>query len=146
MPSGSISVSPEVFYRDSLGRFAAAVEKGVQRALDEIGDKGSKSAATKARAAFPKSTLGDTFDSARASATSVIWYSTHQWALGMDLGIPQHWIAPGEKGVLANEEEGFGPVSRPVLHPGVTGAHFFEKSYAEVGGQALSIFAKYIPG
>lgn len=54
--------------------------------------------------------------SVRSRRTQVI-VGTDHWAF-IEFGTKPHAISPGQKGVLANRAEGFGPVFHTVRHPG----------------------------
>ena len=138
--AGDIVVSPEVFYRDNMGRFAAAVDEGIEDALEDIGQRGVGIAGGIA----PQ--IGDTI-MYEVGGTTVFWFSTHEWAMAFEEGIPMHIIEPSlDHNKLASKERGFGPVSGPVMHPGMDATHFLTESYAVMASQALAIFAAHIPG
>lgn len=139
--AGEIGISSSVFFRDEFGRFASAVAKRVDDAMMEVAEEGARVAARMA----PE--IGDTFYPVKLSSHQVAWASSHQWAVGLDRGIPKHRIrarVPGK--VLANKEEHFGPVPyshQPVNHPGVRPKLFFERSYMDVSRRIMSIIRKH---
>lgn len=131
-----IVVSPEVTLRDSFGRFISELQAGASNAVDEIGEMFE----TAGRAAAPKRTgaLAASTHYVRRGNT-VFLVSSVDYANIVQEGAQPHAISPGEKGVLVNRKENFGPVFRTVEHPGHVGNSYMEKAFESTWPQAMYI-------
>jgi len=118
--------------RDNWGQFADAVEAGTADAMRKLATEGERLAA-----AMGPPALARTFSHWATGRLTWSWGSDHQWAEGLNDGIPSHWI--GEPGQVLVGAPGTGRGRRdrfrargPVLHPGVIGSHFMERSFEAV--------------
>jgi hypothetical protein len=138
----TIQIRNRVYVRDQFGQFAERAGEAVDEALAEAARVGRDTSA----AAEPK--LADTFKTETYGKALHGWGSTHPWAQGLNDGIPQHAIAPGEKGVLAGragqrhrEEDFFS--RQPVRHPGVKPRRFMEAGYSRVRALMPAILRRH---
>lgn len=141
MAGGDVKLVTHVHYRDDLGRFAKAIDRGAQEAIIDVSTQG----AATAKVLAPKKT-------GRMAAT-IQPFSTGGgsggWAVGMDYSMPQEFGAGphsiGAEGqVLANKEDQFFAIG-PVMHPGNPATHFMKKSYNIMKGRIMGIVRRHMP-
>ena len=117
--------------RDNWGQFATAIDNATAVAMRDLAREGERLAA-----AMAPEGIKHTFDHFPVGRLAWAWGSSHQWAEGLNDGIPPHMIgAPGQFLYGKAGERGREATFRargPVLHPGVIGAHFMERSLAAV--------------
>lgn len=149
---GNIAISPQLRVRDFMGRFVRDIGEATQEALLAVAHDGANEAERLA-----PTWLAGTFEVGLVAQTAVHWYSTHDWAMAAEEGIPAHVIpakhggpgtpyaavnAPGEwqkdwpDGVLGNKPRKFFSPG-PVQHPGTVGTHFLLQSYEAVKDRLL---------
>jgi hypothetical protein len=125
-------------WRDEFGRFAQALDVGAQRSQQEAGEIGAVLAAGLApkRSGFLASTIRATGHGFAAGAG---------YAAAQEKGAGPHPIgAPGQ--VLGNEDDDFGPVRGPVLHPGNPATHFMRNALRMVNQRLMGIIRANMPG
>lgn len=141
MPGGSIGITNHVHYRDNVGRFAAAIERGAQEAIIDVSNQGAKTAQVLA----PKRTgaMAATIQPFTTGGSAGGWVVGTSYALDQEYGAGPHEIgAPGQ--VLANKEDGF-YATGPVHHPGNPATRFMQKSYNIMRGRILGILKRHMP-
>ena len=124
-----MDIGTNVTSRDNWGQFATQIDAATADAMRDLAAEGAMIAESMA----PDALMG-TFDHYPIGRLAWAWSSGHQWAAGLDRGIPPHLIGrPGQ--FLYNRQEGTGPGGEghfrargPVMHPGVKGSFFMERS------------------
>jgi hypothetical protein len=119
--------------RDNWGQFATQMDSAVADAMQNLSAEGARYAEGMAPPA-----LAGTFFHWPSGRLAWSWGSDHQWAQGLDQGIPPHLIGrPGQ--FLYNRQEGTGPggaghfrAKGPVMHPGVQPSEFMARSFAAI--------------
>lgn len=118
--------------RDNWGQFATQMDAATADAMRDVASEGARAAQ-----GFAPPALAGTFEYWASGRLAWAWGSGHQWAEGLNSGIPEHMIGrPGQ--FLTNEHRSKRPgeapfaARGPVRHPGVTGSHFMERSFAAV--------------
>lgn len=133
----NVGITTRVQWRDEFGRFASALSIGAKRSQDEASQLGATLAAALApkRSGFLAGTIHSTGHGFAAGAG---------YAAAQEEGAAPHTIgAPGQ--TLANEEDGFGPVKGPVLHPGNPATHFMRNALRMVNQRMMGIIRGNMP-
>lgn len=136
----AVPITTRVFWRDDIGRFAANVDLGAARAMEEASREGARLAAEFA----PKKT------GRLAAGIHPIGRGKHGgWATSdvpeagpQEHGAGGHVIgANGE--ILAGAD--FGPVKGPVWHPGNPAIHYMARSLSFMKSRLTSILRRNMP-
>jgi hypothetical protein len=139
-----VGISSEVHYRDHLGRFAAAIEDGAQRAMVSSASDGARIAAALA----PKRTrkLAGSIVPFVISPHEVGWKFISAYGMAQEKGARPHIIAPAEPDdILANKEDDFF-ARGPVMHPGNPAVHFMRDSYRIISSRMMAKLRRNMPG
>jgi hypothetical protein len=128
-------VTANLLWRDHSGRFASAVEAGAQQALIEGSQEGARLSMEFApkRSGFLASTISPFI----FGLNHVGWAVRAPYGLAQDLGARPHVIGAAGQ-LLANKEDGFGPVRGPVWHPGNPATRFMERAFSLVMNNIMS--------
>lgn len=129
-----VGVTTRVQWRNNLGQFASDISEAGEGAIEDASREGVNLAAAFAtkrtgRMAGEIHTIGGGASGGWATGGT-------PYALAQEEGASAHEIgAPGQ--TLGNEEDGFGPVKGPVMHPGNPAVHFMRRAYEIVAPKLL---------
>lgn len=143
-----IAMSGHVIARDESGSFLSGVDAGVTAAVSQAVDDGeslAKIAAPKGRTLeLVNSIMGLLLSSTQGQIVAMAPHAIFQ-----EEGAGPHEIGVNfteeDFHVLANPDEGFGPVLAPVLHPGNPALHFLRTSGDVVAGLFGEYLAEHLP-
>lgn len=132
-----VGFSVRTQWRDEFGRYAQALDIGAKRSQIEAGEIG----AALASALAPKHSG---FLAGTIRATGHGFAAGAGYAAAQEKGAGPHPIgAPGQ--VLGNEDDGFGPVRGPVMHPGNPATHFMRDALRLVNQRLMGIIRGHMP-
>jgi hypothetical protein len=132
-----VGFSTHVQWRDEFGRFAAVVDEATERSQKEASDIGAALAASLAprRSGFLAGTI---------RSTGHGFIVTAGYGAAQESGAGPHEIGdPGQ--TLGNEDDDFGPVKGPVMHPGNPATHFMRDALRLVNGRLMNIIRGNMP-
>lgn len=150
----NIAVSNTVVYRDDMGKFLAAVNKGVTAAVRETVEDGAKMSRRLAPSGSkhdPRTIkLKDSIEWYMTGATSGVWVATARHALPIEYGARPHPIKGKPDLLFWWDKEGryFTPSHRvdEVSHPGNAAQPYLRPAYEATMPKLLNALDKHIPG
>lgn len=136
--AGGVVVRTRVQFRDHLGQYASAVERGGEEAQHELSDIG----AALAKAFAPKRS-GQLAGGIHSTGHGVATGGNRQ-DLPQEEGAGPHLI--GEAGqTLGNRDDGFGPVKGPVLHTGNPAVHYMRNAFRLLKPRLMPTIRRHMP-
>lgn len=141
--SGNVQITNRVYWRDSMGQFAAAIGTGAARAIVEASEEGARLASEFAPKGRTLRLAGGIHPISRGAGQGGWATSDVPEALPQEKGAAPHVIG-ADGSFLASKEDGFF-AKGPVWHPGNPAVHYMARSLAFMRGRLTSLLRRNMP-